>query len=134
VDNVRIHVEGLKEYGKALRDIDKGLGPELRKGLNEVARIVVDAAVPLIPRRTGAAAESVKPGSTQRGAAVKIGGDRAPYYQWLDFGGAVGRNKSVRRPYLKSGRYVYPALARKRPEAVEKLEEVLGRLAKEQGF
>jgi hypothetical protein len=133
-NDVTIRVEGLREYSKALRDIDKSLGPELRKGLNEVANIVVDAARPLVPRRTGAAAESIKAGSTARGAAIKVGGNKAPYYQWLDFGGAVGRNKSVKRPFFQGGRYIYPTLARKRSEAVEKLEEVLGRLARENGF
>lgn len=134
MSEVTIHVQGLKEYQKALKNIDNSLGPELRKGLNEVAEIVVRGVVPLVPRRTGAAASSVKAGSTQRGANIKVGGNKAPYYLWLDFGGRVGRNKSIRRPFLKEGRYVYPTLRNKRDEAIEKLEEVLDRLARQEGF
>jgi hypothetical protein len=131
---VTIQVKGLREYGKALKNIDKKLGPELRKGLNEVAGIVADTARPLVPVQTGKAAASIKPGSTQRGAALKVGGNAAPYFLWLDFGGRVGRNKSVHRAFLKAGRYIYPSLKAKRQEAIEKLEEVLDRLAKQEGF
>jgi hypothetical protein len=133
-DEAMIHVKGLKEFQAALKKVDKGLGPELRKGLNEAAEIVASAARPLVPRRTGRAVGSIKVGSTQRAAQIKVGGTAAPYFGWLDFGGRVGRRNSARRPFISKGRYIYPALAAKRNEVAAKVDEVLGRLATGAGF
>jgi HK97 gp10 family phage protein len=129
-----IHVKGLKELQRALKKVDKNLPRELRKALNAAADIVVDAAKPKVARRTGAAADSIKAGSTQRAGQIKVGGTKAPYYPWLDFGGSVGRGKSVSRPYLKEGRYIYPTLREKRDEVDAKVDEGLKRLAKQAGF
>lgn len=129
-----IRVSGVKELQKALRQVDKALGAELRKGLNEVADIVVQAARPLMPRKTGALQDSLKPGSTQRTAAIKFGGTKAPYGPWIEFGGHVGRNRSVSRPFVPGGRTIYPTLARKRPEIIQKIDDVVERLAKRAGF
>lgn len=128
------YIHGLKEYKAALRQIDKQLGGELRKGLNEVAQVVVDAARPKVPRRTGRARDSMKAGSSQNAAQIKVGGTKAEYYPWLDFGGAVGRNKSIKRPFIKKGRYVYPAADAKHDAIVDKLEDVLGVLTRKAGF
>lgn len=129
-----IHVTGLTEYKKALRQIDNHLGTELRKGLNEVAQVVVDAARPKVPYLTGAAQESMKAGSSQNAAQIKVGGTKAPYYQWLDFGGAVGRNKSVVRPFLKAGRYVYPTADEKHDALIGKLDDVIVAVTRKAGF
>ena len=133
-DEVTVQVKGLKEFQGAIRQIDRALGPELRKGLNEAAEIVAGAARPLVPVRSGDAAGSIKVGSTQRAAQIKVGGEAAPYFPWLDFGGTVGRGKSIRRPYKRGGRFIYPTLAAKRPEVAAKVDEVLKRLATQAGF
>jgi len=129
-----IHVTGIIEYKKALHDVDKKLGTELRKGLNEVAEVVVAAAQPKVPYLTGAARDSMKAGSSQVAAQIKVGGPKAPHYQWLDFGGAVGRNKSVVRPFIKRGRYVYPTADEKHDALVGKLEDVLADVTRKAGF
>jgi hypothetical protein len=129
-----VHVRGLKEYKAALRDIDKNLGGELRKGLNEVAQLIIDVARPKVPYLTGAAQASMKAGSTQNAAQIKVGGTAAPHYMWLEFGGRVGRNKSVVRPFIKEGRYVYPTAAQKHDALVDKLEDVIGSLTRRAGF
>jgi hypothetical protein len=131
-ETIRVH--GLKEYQQALRTIDKDLGVELRKGLNEAAEIVVRAARPLVPVRTGRAAASMKPGSSQRGAAIKAGGSQAAYWSWLEWGGRVGRGKSVFRPFIPEGRTIYPSLRTRNDEILAKLDEVIGRLAERAGF
>ena len=69
----------------------------------------------MVPSRTGTAAGSIKPQSTQRMGQVKAGGGRAKYYPWLDFGGSVGRHKSVHRPFLKTGRYLFAAYKANKP-------------------
>ncbi|HVW34043.1 MAG TPA: HK97 gp10 family phage protein [Acidimicrobiia bacterium] len=140
-DNI-IQVKGITDLRKALRDISKDLAKELRVGLNEAARIVADEAATKVPRRSGAAAASIKVGSTQTAANVKVGGTAAPYFPWLDFGGSTGRGHqagepgsgAVKRPFLKEGRYIYPTLAEKRDEVTKKVDEVLERLAKQAGF
>lgn len=133
-DERTVQVKGLKEFQGAVRQVDKALGPELRKGLNEAAEIVAGAARPLVPVRSGDAAGSIKVGSTQRAAQIKVGGTAAPYFPWLDFGGRVGPRKTTLRPFIQRGRYVYPTLADKRPEVEAKIDEVLRRLAVAAGF
>lgn len=133
-DEIQIHVKGLKEFQGAVRQVDKALGVELRKGLNEAAEIIVTAARPLVPHRSGDAAGSIKVGSTQRAAQIKVGGEAAPYFPWLDFGGRVGPRKTTLRPFIQRGRYIYPTLAAKRPEVEGKVDEVIKRLAVQAGF
>ena len=126
-----IQVRGLKEVRKALRDVDKTLGPELRKGLNEVADIVLDSARPLVPTRSGKARASLKAGSTETAVQIKAGGSKAPYWAWLDFGGRTGRNKSVRRPFVMGGRFIYPTLRRRRDDIEDKFYEVIWRVTED---
>lgn len=133
-DLLRIHVTGIRDLQAALRAVDRDLAKELRLGLNEAAQIVLEAARPKVPVRTGAAAASMKLRSTQRAAGLAVGGSKAPYFGWLDFGGKVGRAHSVKRPYIAGGRYVYPTLHDKRPEVEAKIDEVMARLAERAGF
>lgn len=129
-----IRVAGLKDLQKALRDIDRDLPKELAAGLAEASEIVVRAASAKVPFVSGAARASMKPRKQQRGAAIAVGGTKAPYYPWLEWGGAVGRNRSVKRPFIRKGRYLYPTLAEKSPEVKAKVDEVLERLAIRAGF
>lgn len=134
VDNGRLEVHGLGDLQKALRQMDKEAPKELAAGLAEATEIVLQAARPLVPHRSGAAQGSMKVRKQQRGATLAVGGTKAPYFPWLDFGGAVGRNRSVRRPFIPSGRYVYPTLKAKRPEVEAKVDEVLAKMARRAGF
>ena len=56
-----------------------------------------------------------------------------PYYPWLDFGGRVGKGKSVRRPFNKGGRYIYPGYAKNRPEVEERLLAALLQVCQQAG-
>lgn len=129
-----IKIEGLAEFRKALRDVGSDLPKALRIGMNTAMQIVVDDAKPKIPRRTGRAAASLKTQSTGTKARIKGGGNRAPYYPWLDFGGRVGKNKSVRRAFLKSGRYIWKSFADKREAVLAGLEDALIDVAKQAGL
>jgi hypothetical protein len=120
-----IKVEGLREFVRALKAMDRELPKALRLAFNAAADIVVDDAQPRIPVRSGTAAASVKARSTQTSARVVGGGNRAPYYPWLDFGGRVGRRHSVSRPFLTDGRYIYNAFFRKREKFVEAMQDGL---------
>src|SRR4051794_11989815 len=86
-----IKVEGLKEFQRVLKKVDGDLPKALRMAFNKTAQLVVDDAKPRVPVRSGKAASTVKARSTQASARVVSGGDKAPYFPWLDFGGTVGK-------------------------------------------
>lgn len=129
-----IKVVGLNEFRKGLKGIDRGLPKTVRIALNEVADVLVDAVRPKIPRRSGAAAASLKAQSTQTAARIAVGGPKAPYYPWLDFGGRVGRKRSVKRPFHPDGRYIYPTLVEERDRIQATMLKVLAQLASSNGI
>lgn len=131
-----IKVEGLREFQKAVKAVDAGLGKALRKALNTAVQIVVDEAEPRIPRRSGRAARSLKASSTQNKARVSAGGVKAPHFPWLDFGGKRrGRGGGVAvRPFLKEGRYVWAAFAVKRDEVQTVMAQELTAVAEQAGL
>lgn len=132
-----IRVTGLREFRAGLRRMDKALPKGLRTAGNEAADLVVAEArpkVPLGPGRGGHARSSVRAASTQSAARVRGGGRRFSYYPWLDFGGAVGRNRSVRRPFLKEGRYIWAAFADNRRRVEDELQDALVRVARGAGI
>lgn len=108
-DLVVIRVDGLRDLNKALKTLDRDAAKTMRLILNDAAQIVVSVAKPRVPSLTGVARGTLGVASTQTAARVKAGGTRAPYYPWLDFGGKTGKNKSVRRPFIKTGRYLWLA-------------------------
>lgn len=129
-----IKIEGLKEFQKQLRTIEDGLQKQLRVALNQGADIIVDAATKRMPRRTGAAIASIKAQSSQREARVIGGSKKAPYVGWLEFGGKVGRDKKTKRPFIKGGRYVFPAFGAHRDEVLEIIVRELDALARDAGM
>lgn len=133
-DDVRIKVTGLREFQRALRRMDSNLPKQLRLALNEASTLVIDKARPLIPVRTGRAANSLKVRSTQREARIAAGGRTAPYYPWLDFGGKTGRHKSVERAFYKEGRYIYPTLRKNREEVIDIMQTAITDLARDAGL
>lgn len=102
-----IKITGLNEFVKNLKSLDRDLPKAVRKAFNEAADVVVADARPRVPRRSGRAQRSVRSRSTQTAARVVGGGNKAPHYPWLDFGGRVGKGQSVRRPFKRDGRYIY---------------------------
>lgn len=126
MDNAKISVQGLAEFNRSLRKLDSDAPKALRIALNGVADLLVGKIQPQIPRRTGAAAGSLKARSTRTSARIAVGGRRAAYYPWLDFGGE-GRRKGrpAARPFIKEGRYVYPTLRRERPSIEDRLGQAL---------
>jgi hypothetical protein len=131
VDVVR--VTGLAQFRRGLRDLDRAAPRALRVAGNEAAQLVVDAAKPLVPRRSGRAANSIKTRSSQAVVRVVSGGARAPYMPWLDYGGRVGKDDSAHRRFEPDGRYVYPAFRRVRGEFETVLQNALRRIADEAG-
>lgn len=121
----RVEVEGLAEFRRALRRVSSDAAKTLRVALNSVADLIITEARQEIPRRTGAAAASLKAASTGTTIRIRVGGRKAPYYPWLDFGGKTGKSKSVVRRFYSEGRYLYPTLRRERDRFDERLETAL---------
>lgn len=124
-----IKIVGLKEFQKSLREMDADLPKQLRVALNQVSDLVINYARPKMPSITGDARRSLKARSSQRAVRIAMGGRRAPHAPWLDFGGAVGPNRSVLRPFLRRGRYLYPALDANHEEVTKVMAEALTALA-----
>jgi phage gpG-like protein len=131
----KIEVTGLREFQAALKAMDAGLPKQLRVALNEASGVVIDYASGHMPSKTGRARASLKARSTQREARVGLGGRRAPYAPWLDFGGEGKRKgRPAARPFIKSGRYVYKGLEVKRAEVTEIMSAALTELARGAGL
>lgn len=131
-----IRVVGLREFNRSLKRIDSDAPKGLRLAGNNAAGIVVNEArgrVPLGPGRGGHARSSVRAASTRTAARVRGGGRKFPYYPWLDFGGRVGRNNSVHRPFLKEGRYIWAAFSDKRQRVQDELRDELVAVARRAG-
>lgn len=116
-----IRVEGLDEFRKNLRKLDRDLPKSLRHAFNAAADNTVEAARKQVPKKTGRAAASLRTKSTQKYARASGGGTGGvQYYGFLDFGGTVGRKSAtkpdgnVHRPFFKDGRYLYQAYFRRR--------------------
>lgn len=135
-----IQISGLREFQKALKDMDGESQKQLRLVLNDAVEMVAATARPRIPVGTGRARNSLRPSSSQREARVAAGGARVAYYGFLDFGGRVGPGRtgkntgSVRRPFIKEGRYIYPAYYSVKPKVQARLEEGLRDLARNAGL
>lgn len=129
-----IQIEGLKEFSRNLKKLDAELPKALRVAFNAAADIVVTDARAGIPSKSGKARRSVKARSTRTAARVVGGGKSAPYYPWLDFGGRVGRKKSIRRPFLSEGRYVYRAFYDNKQKFSDALEAALLDVVKQAGI
>lgn len=128
-----IKITGLAEFSRNLRKLNSDLPKALRIAHNEAAQLIVDWAQPRIPRRSGRAAGTLKARSTRTESRVQGGSKRVPYYPWLDFGGRVGRRKSVARPFIKQGRYIYPGLSANYGKFAEILTEQLVDVARQAG-
>jgi hypothetical protein len=125
VTSEAIRIAGLREFRANLKRIDSDLPKAMRVAFNGATELIVNDARPRVPRRSGRAAASIKVRSTQTAARIVAGGKQAPYYPWLDFGGKVGRKNSVRRPFLKHGRYIYNAYFSNKARYAELLEDAL---------
>lgn len=129
-----IKITGLRDFQAALRQMDGETQKQLRVVLNTAADTVATDTRRRIPTRSGRAAGSVKVASSQRESRIKEGSAKAPYVPWLDYGGRVGRGRSVNRPFLKTGRYMYPAYHANKTEVGVILERELVELATRAGL
>lgn len=128
-----IKVSGLPEVRRALRRLEGDLPDAVHDASERVAKMIIDDAKPRVPTgpgNNGHVRSSFKVVSSAGGAIARAGGARWPYLQWLEFGGRVGRKKSVRRKRMKEGRYLWVALANKRGQITDVMRDELAKLAR----
>ncbi len=129
-----IHIAGLRDLQAALKQLDGESQKLLRVTLNDAAETVAAGARRRVPTRTGKAKASIRVASSQREAKVKAGGTKAPYYPWLDYGGKTGIKRSVHRPFVTGGRYIYPTYHSNRDSIRRALSESIGKLIRQAGL
>lgn len=131
---IAVRVDGLNEFQRAVRNADRQLAIELRKGLNEAATVVATAARPNVASRSGRLRASLKAQSTQREGRAVMGSTSVPYAGWWEFGGAVGIGGSVVRSRVPQGRAMYPAFVAHRGQVEAIAERVLSHTADRAGL
>jgi hypothetical protein len=97
-----VAVEGLGLTIKAMRELGASKEVLTEPGY-QAALILIQAAKPLIPVKTGILASTARPRRTQFGASVQAGGKRAPYANPIHWGWAVVSH--AHRGTLKPGTY-----------------------------
>jgi hypothetical protein len=126
----KIEIEGLKDFARELRRLDKAWGKELRTASKDAADIAADATRSSFASRGGVApkvAASVKVLAQQRGASIRIGGDRYPYAMGSNF----GSKRYAQFPPVASPDYsLYKSIRAKRPEVVDAFGDAIDRLVK----
>jgi hypothetical protein len=142
VTDTKVEVRGIKELVKALQQVDEQTKSRVKEGMKAIAEDVASAARAKVPFLSGRAKASIKPRGTARGAGIAFGGNAAPYYPWLDFGGSTGRGHrpkaagsgAIKRPFLEEGRYVYPTIKEKRDDIESQVDDLLEKVIKDADF
>jgi hypothetical protein len=94
----RIQVDGLKENLKNLRALgDKGTLDAVKQANVDAAQILVRSALPLVPRRSGKLAATLKPTRTTAYAGVRAGSASVPYAGPIHFGWFYDRNWFIKK-------------------------------------
>jgi len=136
---VAVKVYGLQQFRRAVGRLDASMPKVIDDASKEAAQLVAKAArrqVPIGPGINGHARNSVYALRQGDGWGVQGGGRKYPYYPWLDFGGTVRPypNQEKRRPFFKSGRYIYPAYERNQPAVRRIMAAALERYAESSGL
>jgi len=98
---VNVEIRGTRELkrgaGRLAGNIDTAAQAAFKRTADQAGTLVRSR----VPHLTGRLAASVETDATDHGALVGMGAG-LPYAGWIEFGGGHGR------PYIATGRYVYP--------------------------
>lgn len=139
---VKVQVKGLAQLRRAFLQIEGNEKGAFKAAFTPIAEQVAGQVRSKVPHVSGRAAGSVQARPTDRGAKIVAGGREAPYYHFLDFGGSTGKGHrhgvsfsgSVKRPFIKKGRYLFPTLEEARDEVGEAAGDAIMELARKAGF
>jgi HK97 gp10 family phage protein len=134
-----VRVEGLAQLRRQLRQLENvDALTDVRQGLKRAAGIVAQDARSRVPVRSGRARASIRAQASGNRALVVGGKKSVPYYGWLDFGGRTPRRQIA--PWRGSGggppkgRFIYPAIAAKRRQVADEVEDALRRAIQKAGL
>jgi Bacteriophage HK97-gp10, putative tail-component len=125
-DEVNVEVHGYDELIDGSEQLFERIGDTATDRFENVADKVASAARWRVPRQSGALAASIAVGRERGSVLVGIGDSDTPYAGWIEFGGArAGRGGGVaERPYIPSGRYLYPVALSAAPVLVAAATDV----------
>lgn len=147
--------QGLSEIRQALKGIEGDAQDRLHAVLKEAAQIWQREARANTPVRSGTAAKSIRVVFAGNTGTLTGGGNKVPYFRWLDYGGWVGKNPkkaraagtehqrrrrntgrqgSVYRKTVKEGRIIYPAYFAKYDQVMDVLNDGLRKLVTDYGL
>lgn len=132
--DTRVVVGGLRDLNRALKAADTEAIDAMKAALKEIAEGVASDVRSRVPRLSGRMAASYKPRGSVKGAAIAYGGNKAAYAPWIDYGGSVGKKRSVKRPVVKGGRYLYPAIADNMDDIHKRVAEAISDITGRYGF
>lgn len=115
----RIEIEGLDELRRNIRKLEGGVD-DLKAANSSAAKIVENAAAPLVPRRTGRLRMSLRSSGTQRAGVVRAGKASVPYAGPIHFG--------WRKRNIRPQPFIYEAADRRRSEVLEAYDKQVGDL------
>jgi HK97 gp10 family phage protein len=121
-----IRIEGLKEFLARMKAAEQAVPNKvMRTAFNSAASLVAEDARRRAPVRTGALQSSIVASSTATYARVSGGSSSVPYFGFIDYGnrvhggrGKVGRRDSNPRPFIRTGRILYPAFRAQRESVI----------------
>jgi hypothetical protein len=104
---IHVRARGLDGFRHDLEVSRDRLIDGTRSLMSELADETADDARDRARRgqKTGASMNSIR----AMGPVVRAGDD-VPWYGFADFGGRVGRKRSIIRKYIKGGRWLFPAV------------------------
>ena len=126
--DLAVRVENLDAIRRAFRSVDKGAVKEVQAVTKKAAEIVAVEARVRAPRLSGALAGSIKATTSGHKGIVR---SRLPYAAVHEWGGRVGRNKSV---YIKGRHYTTGALEAKQGEVQRELADGFDDVLRRNGF
>ena len=134
----RVEIDGLPQVNAALAALAVAADHRLDETGDDVADAVATrtrAVFPTGPAARGHARSSIgvehRPGMA---ATVTEGSAQYPYTAFIEFGGNVGRRHSVRRAWIKGGRYLFRQYHLIKPTIEPRMHEALRVACRESGW
>jgi hypothetical protein len=117
-----------REIQRGLREFNRDLEKRTRKKMRDLARTVRDDArrpMPRGPTKGGHATSAIRSGADGIIPYVsRHQDDRWSYVPWLDHGGRRPRDTEA-RPFIREGRYFFPAVRRARRRVIRDMDTVI---------
>lgn len=125
-----VRVDGLAELVKAVRKIDPTTAKEMRPKLVALAGKVLAAIRPgMVRGPSGRFADSAKVRATSKSAGIAWSRASVPYAGAVEFGGYPKG-----RPYIASGRYIFPVVDQMRGQIEAEVSKAMDELIESAGL